>query len=105
LAAAIAATMLYRFPPDRYAFYPPCPFHAFTGWDCPGCGTTRAIAAMLHGDLLRAFSLNPLLPLFMLILCLTWLFRERIQRHETVTVVGLVCFVVLSTAARHLLHF
>ena len=31
-----------------------------TGWDCPLCGGTRMGAALLHGDVLSAFMLNPL---------------------------------------------
>lgn len=30
---------------------PQCPFKALTGWDCPGCGSTRMLYAVLHGDL------------------------------------------------------
>ena len=39
----------------------PCPFRMATGWDCPLCGGTRLGAALLHGDLVAAFSYNPLL--------------------------------------------
>ncbi|MBN8801664.1 MAG: DUF2752 domain-containing protein [Stenotrophomonas acidaminiphila] len=35
-------------------------FLAFTGYYCIGCGLTRALHALAHGDLLRAFSMNPL---------------------------------------------
>ena len=35
-------------------------FRAFTGWYCIGCGMTRALHALAHGDVLRAFSMNPL---------------------------------------------
>lgn len=39
----------------------PCPFRMATGWDCPLCGGTRLGSALLHGDLVAAFSYNPLL--------------------------------------------
>jgi hypothetical protein len=38
----------------------PCLFHALTGYYCPGCGGTRAVEALLHGQLLRAFAYHPL---------------------------------------------
>ena len=52
------------------SWLPPCLFHALTGLYCPGCGTTRALHALLHGDPLQALRMNslaviavPLLPL------------------------------------------
>ena len=60
LALSLAAAAMVRFPPERYAFYPECPFHAWTGLLCPGCGGTRAIAALLRGDLMAAWQLNSL---------------------------------------------
>ena len=56
-ALAIAA-ILYLFPPGRYAFYPACPIHQYTGLLCPGCGATRALAALLHGHLAQAIHFN-----------------------------------------------
>jgi len=55
-----AAVVLYFFPPDRYGFYPRCPFHEWTGLQCPGCGATRAIAALLHAHFAEAWRLNAL---------------------------------------------
>lgn len=37
----------------------PCPFRIATGWDCPLCGGTRLGTALLHGDILAAFTYNP----------------------------------------------
>ncbi|MGH7726578.1 MAG: DUF2752 domain-containing protein, partial [Candidatus Eiseniibacteriota bacterium] len=42
------------------AFAPACPFHVWTGWPCPTCGSTRAALALLSGDPWTAFSINPL---------------------------------------------
>ena len=41
--------------------YLPCPFHSFTGFSCPGCGSQRAIHLLLHGDFLNALRYNALL--------------------------------------------
>lgn len=41
--------------------YLPCPFHSFTGFSCPGCGSQRAIHLLLHGDFLNALRHNALL--------------------------------------------
>lgn len=37
-----------------------CPFKLVTGYPCPSCGTTRSISALLHGNILEAFMINPL---------------------------------------------
>jgi hypothetical protein len=42
------------------ALLPACPWHALTGWPCPGCGTTRALTHLLHADPLGALRFNPL---------------------------------------------
>ncbi len=36
----------------------PCIFKAMTGLNCPGCGLTRAMHALVHFDLYRAFRMN-----------------------------------------------
>jgi hypothetical protein len=61
LVLAAGAVVLYRFDPTMAHFYPPCVFHALTGLQCPGCGSTRALHHLLHGDVSGAFRLNPLL--------------------------------------------
>lgn len=59
-AIAFAAIILLHYPPDRYAFYPRCPIYLYLHLQCPGCGTTRALAALLHGHLHEALRLNAL---------------------------------------------
>ncbi|MDE5936050.1 MAG: DUF2752 domain-containing protein [Ruminococcus sp.] len=39
-----------------------CTFHSVTGLWCPGCGNTRSVNAMLHGDILLAVRNNISLP-------------------------------------------
>jgi drug/metabolite transporter (DMT)-like permease len=55
------AIVLLRFPPDQYDFYPRCPIHTYLHLLCPGCGATRALAALLHGRVADAFHFNALL--------------------------------------------
>jgi Protein of unknown function (DUF2752) len=77
LLVAIAAVLLpagvatlYAFPPGETRLYPPCMLHLLTGWHCPGCGATRCVAALVHGDLLQALAYNPLLVLGMPLLAM-----------------------------------
>ena len=51
------------FDPAHLSLLPPCPFHALTGFYCPGCGSLRALHLLLHGELAGAFRMNPLLVL------------------------------------------
>lgn len=62
IAAAVvlptAAVFLYSVPPVEGSFYPPCFFYRVTGLYCPGCGSTRCLHALLHGDLVQALAYN-----------------------------------------------
>ena len=58
VAAAGAIALLYFFNPATAGFYPPCAFRAMTGLLCAGCGATRAVHQLLHGNIAEAFRLN-----------------------------------------------
>ena len=60
-AAAVAAAVLFAWDPAQSDFFPLCLFHALTGLHCPGCGTSRALHQLLHGNLSAALALNPLM--------------------------------------------
>jgi Protein of unknown function (DUF2752) len=62
---ALATILLLRFPPAQYSFYPRCPIHELFHLQCPGCGATRAVAALLHGHFTEAMNLNALVTLFL----------------------------------------
>lgn len=79
---------------------PECPLHRLTGLYCAGCGGTRAIRALFHGDVAACFRLNPLLPLFPAAAVLFW-FRPRLLRNPAV-LVGLPAAVVLFAILRNL---
>jgi Protein of unknown function (DUF2752) len=65
LAGAAGAWLLYRFDPTKATFYPRCVFHALTGLDCPGCGSTRALYQLLHGHVAAAFRYNAAMMLYL----------------------------------------
>jgi hypothetical protein len=69
VALVAGAVYLYIFEPGKSGFFPGCPFRALTGFTCPGCGSTRGLHRLLHGDVVGAFEFNPLL-----ILALPFLF-------------------------------
>jgi hypothetical protein len=60
LCATLLAAVVFAFDPVRYSIFPPCPLHHYTGLWCPGCGTTRAMHQLLHGNVAAAFRFNPL---------------------------------------------
>ena len=62
--AATTALVLSRIDPRQPGQpLPGCPFHFLTGLHCPGCGSTRCLHALLHGDVAAAWAMNPLLVL------------------------------------------
>lgn len=54
-----------------------CVFNKQTGWLCPGCGGQRAIHALLHGDFIEAFQLNPLI--YILLPLLSFLYLALVE--------------------------
>jgi hypothetical protein len=59
-ATATGLVLLRVLDPASGGIFPPCPLHYLTGLYCPGCGSLRAMHALLHGDFLQAWAMNPL---------------------------------------------
>ncbi|MBU9724892.1 DUF2752 domain-containing protein [Diplocloster modestus] len=38
--------------------FPACLFRRMTGFYCPGCGNTRSVLALLHGDIFTSLRYN-----------------------------------------------
>ncbi|GAB4315997.1 MAG: DUF2752 domain-containing protein [Candidatus Sumerlaeia bacterium] len=78
MIAVVLATMagalviLYVFDPSSSGVYPPCMFHKLTGLHCPGCGGTRAVHSLLHGDVRQALAWNALVPALIAGLVVLW---------------------------------
>jgi len=62
---ALVVVVLLRLPPAQYSFYPQCPIHDLLHLQCPGCGATRAVAALLRGHFAEAMHLNALVTLLL----------------------------------------
>jgi len=78
IAFLLVVLLLLQFDPNQAGNpLPPCPFHWLTGLYCPGCGATRALHALLHGDPGKALSMNPVfvlaLPIVALLFAAKWL--------------------------------
>jgi hypothetical protein len=57
---------------------PTCGVRLFLGFDCPGCGMTRAFVSAMHGEIMESVRFHPLAPI--VIIWLLYLFaRELIQ--------------------------
>lgn len=61
LAVTVASGILFFVDPETTPLFPPCPFYWLTGLWCPGCGSGRALHALLHGEMLRALDYNSLM--------------------------------------------
>ena len=61
VAVCAAAALLYVFfTKDGAGAGIPCTWLALTGYYCPGCGSSRALRAMLHLDFYQALRYNAL---------------------------------------------
>jgi len=63
LSVIVLGFVLHEYPPERY-MYVPCLLHLTTGLHCPGCGSTRAVSSILHGDVALALKNNLLIILW-----------------------------------------
>lgn len=59
IAAVLGVFVYYSFNPEEYPF-PQCPFYLLTGFECPGCGSQRALYQLLHLNIVQAFRYNAL---------------------------------------------
>lgn len=60
-AVALLVVVYALFNPAETSWFPKCPFRQLTGFDCPGCGSQRAVHHLLHLDIPAAFAENMLL--------------------------------------------
>ena len=73
IVLVIAVLLVFGFiyftlDPASSNLFPRCPFLQVTGYKCPGCGSQRAIHALLNGDIMGALGYN-----VMLIVAIPWI--------------------------------
>ena len=92
----------------------PCIFHAVTGLQCPGCGVTRMLSALLHGDWRGAWesnaavlTLSPVLAGLVGLSLVRWIRTGSARLPRWADAVTVVCVVLrlLFTVARNLPAF
>lgn len=61
VASVIASVLLHQHDPNAAdSPFLPCIFQLMSGFWCAGCGITRALHALVHGNLGAALDMNPL---------------------------------------------
>ncbi|MEZ3589757.1 MAG: DUF2752 domain-containing protein [Muribaculaceae bacterium] len=90
--------------------FPRCPFLVLTGWRCPGCGSQRAVHALLHGDVAAAWRFNAALVAALPLIALL-LFAEMTRRrfpdfyrrvNSTPVIIGCAVAFILWWVSRNL---
>lgn len=61
LVMLVLGFIYYALDPSTSDAFPRCSFLSLTGYKCPGCGSQRAVHALLNGDVAGAFRFNALL--------------------------------------------
>ena len=101
LGGAGAVLLLFVDPNKPGNLLPKCPFNWLTGLNCPGCGATRMVHALLHGDVVSAFHYNAVL-LALGVPLAVWLFarwtkdRWTGERRSVPKSVGVAVLVVAA---------
>ena len=57
----VFGVIYYALDPTSSPLFPQCGLLTLTGYKCPGCGSQRAIHALLNGDVVAAFKHNAML--------------------------------------------
>ena len=108
-----AAIILYFLNPEHTLWMPKCYFFLITGWQCPACGSQRALHQLLHLNFASAFAYNPFLlisfPYLLALVFLQWFDeRNRFQKlrafcHGTLTIRIYLVLIVLWWILRNII--
>ncbi|WP_340067006.1 DUF2752 domain-containing protein [Ascidiimonas aurantiaca] len=82
IALILVLSLYYFIDPVETNLFPKCPFHEFTGLHCPGCGSQRALHALVHGRIFSALGHNLLIPLVPLVLLYKLYIKSALKNPE-----------------------
>lgn len=102
--------IFYTLDPSVCRLFPRCPFLSLTGWECPGCGSQRALHSLLHLHIIDALHYNVLLVLsipYIALLLSAEAYRTRFSKfylhvHKPVYVWCYLAAVILWGVVRNL---
>jgi len=78
-----------------------CPFHWLTGLNCPFCGGQRMVLELLHGNVTKAFWLNPGLAVGTLLVGCWWLWKREISSRAALV---MLVFAILWGVIRNIIQ-
>lgn len=92
---------------------PACPVRVYSGLFCPGCGATRSLHHLLHGDFAASLRFHPLLIAALIYVLVGWLsahFKERFTLATALNdtfyrnriIYGILAVLLIFTVARNL---
>ncbi len=110
MAGVILIGIIYSLFDPTSPFFPGCPVKMLTGLDCPGCGSQRALHALLRGHVAEAFAFNPIVfvlgPYAIAVILLEWFpqWMPRLRRALTSTpaIAAVMGAIIIWTIARNL---
>lgn len=113
VALAAITVVYFLFDPATAGWFPKCPWHQITGWQCPGCGSQRAIHSLLTLHPLDALRHNALLPIAIPLAALVIYLeafrprpleglRRRLTSHRLI--LGTLIAIVLWTILRNIVN-
>ena len=89
----------------------PCIFNKVTGLYCPGCGITRAIRALVKGDIRASFRNNILLYTVFPVIFILEIIKKRYRKSEKfkkvykIIIIILLVFVIIFGVLRNIPGF
>ena len=84
---------------DYFHIHLYCPIYTFLHLYCPGCGATRMLSSLIHGNLYQAFRYNPLLfvflPFFLLYFIYDCFTEATCKVRKTKEIEPAICFTLI----------